>query len=98
MGADGHQRALARYEIGATTTELVRLLSEAIEQRHAPHPIRTGSQDPRIRLVRPDGVTLSAVANQAASTSKRSSIARSSINAPMFATRKISSRSCACPG
>ncbi len=39
MGAEGHQRALARYEIGATTTELVHLLGEAIELQRASHPI-----------------------------------------------------------
>jgi glycosyltransferase involved in cell wall biosynthesis len=38
MGVRGHERALARYEIGATTTELVRVLSEAVDRWRAPGP------------------------------------------------------------
>ena len=37
MGAAGHERALARYDIKATTTELVQILGEAIERRRVRH-------------------------------------------------------------
>lgn len=36
MGVRGHERALARYEIGATTDKLVRVLREALERWRRP--------------------------------------------------------------